>query len=246
MGEVYRAHDERLGRDIALKILSGDLAESSDHLHRFEQEARAASALNHPNIITIYDIGRIDDVAYIAMELIEGRDVRSLLAGEPLPLKHALRVAVKVADGLAAAHERGIVHRDLKPANVKMTDEGVVKVLDFGLAKVIEPPGAPSTDAANSPITSSRGEETSMTWKAVVRSAMATARSGSRPTTRHAPSSSRTTSCSPAARTQASPFRHSLSRLSACCIRSWALSPHFFYCVSFTGFPKDRVRSRQN
>ncbi|HUP44154.1 MAG TPA: protein kinase [Thermoanaerobaculia bacterium] len=139
MGEVYRARDERLARDIALKILSGDLSESSDHLYRFEQEARAASALNHPNIITIYDIGRIDGLAYIAMELIEGRDVRSILAAAPLPLKQALRIAVKVADGLAVAHERGIVHRDLKPENLMVSRDGYVKILDFGLAKLVRP-----------------------------------------------------------------------------------------------------------
>ena len=139
MGEVYRARDERLAREIALKILSTDLAESSEHLRRFEQEARAASALNHPNIITIYDIGHIDGMAYIAMELIEGRDVRSMMAGEPMPLKQAVRIAVKVADGLAAAHERGIVHRDLKPENLMVSRDGFVKILDFGLAKLVRP-----------------------------------------------------------------------------------------------------------
>ncbi|HUP49605.1 MAG TPA: protein kinase [Thermoanaerobaculia bacterium] len=139
MGEVYRARDERLGRDIALKILSTDLSAGAEHLRRFDQEARAASALNHPNIITIYDIGRVDTMAYIAMELIEGRDVRSMLAGEPVPLKQALRIAVKVADGLAAAHERGIVHRDLKPENVMVSRDGYVKILDFGLAKLVRP-----------------------------------------------------------------------------------------------------------
>ncbi len=139
MGEVYRARDERLGRDVALKILSGELSQSTDHLRRFEQEARAASALNHPNIITIYDIGSFDSMAYIAMELIEGRDLRSMIAGEALPLRQALRIAVKVADGLAAAHERGIVHRDLKPENVMMSRDGFVKILDFGLAKLVVP-----------------------------------------------------------------------------------------------------------
>ncbi|HEU4522238.1 MAG TPA: protein kinase [Thermoanaerobaculia bacterium] len=139
MGEVYRARDERLARDIALKILSTDLSESGDHLRRFEQEARAASALNHPNIITIYDIGRIDSMAYIAMELIEGRDLRSMIAGTPLPLKQTMRIGVKVADGLAAAHERGIVHRDLKPENLMISRDGFVKILDFGLAKLVRP-----------------------------------------------------------------------------------------------------------
>ena len=139
MGEVYRARDGRLGREVALKVLSTDLAASGDHLRRFEQEARAASALNHPNIITIYEIGRVDSLAYIAMELIEGRDVRSLLTGEQLPPKQAVRIAVKVADGLAAAHERGIVHRDLKPENLMVSRDGYVKILDFGLAKLVRP-----------------------------------------------------------------------------------------------------------
>jgi eukaryotic-like serine/threonine-protein kinase len=139
MGEVYRARDERLGREIALKILSPELSSSSEHLLRFEQEARAASALNHPNIITIYDIGNSAAIGYIAMELVQGEDLRSLLAGGALPLKQALRIAVKIADGLAAAHERGIVHRDLKPGNVMVTQDGFVKILDFGLAKLAKP-----------------------------------------------------------------------------------------------------------
>jgi tetratricopeptide (TPR) repeat protein len=138
MGEVYRARDARLNREVALKILSTE-ATPLDALRRFEQEARAASALNHPNIITIYDIGRVESLAYIGMELIEGRDVRSMMAGERLPMKHVLRIAVKVADGLAAAHERGIVHRDLKPENVMVNRDGYVKILDFGLAKLVRP-----------------------------------------------------------------------------------------------------------
>ena len=139
MGEVYRARDERLGRDIALKVLAPELAASGEHLRRFELEARAASGLNHPNIITIFEIGRTDSIAYIAMEYVEGRDLRTMMAGERLPLKLILRIAVKVADGLAAAHERGIVHRDLKPENVIVSRDGFVKILDFGLAKLARP-----------------------------------------------------------------------------------------------------------
>lgn len=138
MGEVYRARDERLGRDVALKIISVDIS-TTDHLRRFEQEARAASALNHPGIVTIYDIGRVEGMAYIGMELIEGRNLRSILGGPRLPLKDALRIAVKLGDSLAAAHERGIVHRDLKPENVMVSREGFVKILDFGLAKLVRP-----------------------------------------------------------------------------------------------------------
>jgi Flp pilus assembly protein TadD/TolB-like protein len=137
MGEVYRARDTKLGRVIALKILPAELASNPEALRRFEQEARAASALNHPNIVTIYDIGQTEEMAWIAMELVDGADLRTLAAKEPLTLKTALRVAVKLADGLAAAHDKGIVHRDLKPDNVMLTNDGFVKILDFGLAKQI-------------------------------------------------------------------------------------------------------------
>lgn len=135
MGEVYRARDPKLGRDVALKILPEDLASHPDHLRRFEQEARAASALNHPNIITVYDIGRSAPLTWIAMELVEGQDLRAMLDAGALPPKQALRIAVKMADGLAAAHDRGIAHRDLKPENVMVTGDGLLKILDFGLAK---------------------------------------------------------------------------------------------------------------
>jgi serine/threonine protein kinase/tetratricopeptide (TPR) repeat protein len=136
MGEVYRARDAKLDRDIALKILAPEMGTSSEHLRRFEQEARAASALNHPNIITIYEIGTHRDVSYIAMELVDGESLRDLMDRGPVPLSNALRIAAKVADGLAAAHERGIVHRDLKPENLMISRDGFVKVLDFGLAKL--------------------------------------------------------------------------------------------------------------
>ncbi|HEX2123364.1 MAG TPA: protein kinase [Thermoanaerobaculia bacterium] len=135
MGEVYRARDEKLGRDVALKILPRDLAANTDALRRFEQEARAASALNHPNIVTIYEVSRTDDRAWIAMELVDGEDLRTLIERDPPTLKSALRIAVKVAEGISAAHERGIVHRDLKPENVMISRDGFVKILDFGLAK---------------------------------------------------------------------------------------------------------------
>jgi serine/threonine protein kinase/tetratricopeptide (TPR) repeat protein len=135
MGEVYRARDCKLVREVALKILPAELSRNDDALRRFEQEARAASALNHPNIVTIYEIGQTDDMAWIAMELVDGSDLRALAAREPLSLKVALRIAAKMCEGLAAAHDRGIVHRDLKPENVMVTSDGFVKILDFGLAK---------------------------------------------------------------------------------------------------------------
>ncbi len=135
MGEVYCARDAKLGREVALKILPSDLASSPEALRRFEQEARAASALNHPNIVTIYEISQSERFAWIAMELVDGEDLRTITNREALSLRNTLRIATKVADGLAAAHERGIVHRDLKPDNIMVTPDGFVKILDFGLAK---------------------------------------------------------------------------------------------------------------
>jgi serine/threonine-protein kinase len=137
MGVVYRARDEKLQRDVALKILPFELSMNPEALRRFETEARSASALNHPNIVTIYEVSRSDDRAWIAMELIDGDDLRTVLSREPLTLKGVLRIAGKIADALAAAHERGIAHRDLKPDNVMISRDGFVKLLDFGLAKQI-------------------------------------------------------------------------------------------------------------
>jgi serine/threonine protein kinase/tetratricopeptide (TPR) repeat protein len=134
MGEVYRAHDTKLDRDIALKILPPDIA-SVETLRRFEKEGKAASSLNHPNIVSIYDVGRFESIAYIAMELVEGKTLRTAMT-EGMPFKDALRAVAKIADVLAAAHERGVTHRDLKPENVMISREGYIKLLDFGLAKV--------------------------------------------------------------------------------------------------------------
>src|SRR5437773_2882590 len=135
MGEVYKARDTKLDRDVAIKILPPDVT-SAELLRRFEQEARAASSLNHPNIVAIYDIGRVDDIAYIAMELVEGQTLRAAILERTVPMKEALRIASKVADVLASAHERGVTHRDLKPENVMISRDGYIKLLDFGLAKV--------------------------------------------------------------------------------------------------------------
>jgi eukaryotic-like serine/threonine-protein kinase len=136
MGEVWRARDTRLQRDVAVKVLPAELSRDESRLKRFEREARSASALNHPNIITIYDIGAADSASYIAMELVEGKTLRELLFGGPLPIKKILGIATQVSDGLAKAHEAGIVHRDLKPENLMVTKDGRVKILDFGLAKL--------------------------------------------------------------------------------------------------------------
>ena len=146
MGEVYRAHDSRLARDIAIKVLPTELASDPQRLSRFEREARAASALSHPNIVTVYDVGTSNSVSYMAIELIDGKTLHDLLVPGPLPIRELLGIAAQVADGLAAAHEAGIIHRDLKPRNVMVSRSGFAKILDFGLAKVQEPvPGAPAS-----------------------------------------------------------------------------------------------------
>jgi len=134
MGEVYRARDTRLGRAVAVKVLPSAVAQDDDRLRRFEQEARAAGALNHPNLLALYDVGRHERVSYVVCELLEGQTLRDRLRG-PLPVRKALDYAIQTAYGLAAAHAKGVVHRDLKPENLFVTPEGCVKILDFGLAK---------------------------------------------------------------------------------------------------------------
>jgi predicted ATPase len=136
MGEVYRARDSRLDRTVAIKILPGELSGNADNLRRFEREARSASALNHPNIVTIYELAQDGSTHFIAMELIEGQTLRQLLAAGPLPIRKIIEIVAQVAEGLAKAHEAGIAHRDLKPDNLMITGDGFVKILDFGLAKV--------------------------------------------------------------------------------------------------------------
>jgi hypothetical protein len=145
MGEVYRARDTRLGREVALKVLPESLASDRDRLARFEQEARSASALNHPNIVTIHEIGREGEIAFIAMELVDGKTLRELVVSGPMPVRRILGIAAQIAEGLAKAHGAGIVHRDLKPENVMVSKDGFVKILDFGLAKLTDPePGEAS------------------------------------------------------------------------------------------------------
>ena len=150
MGEVYRARDTRLRREVAVKVLPGSFSQDPDRLRRFEQEARAASALNHPGILTIHDFGEHEGSPYVVSELLEGEDLRQRMAGAPLSVRKALDYAAQIARGLAAAHERGIVHRDLKPENLFVTRDGRVKILDFGLAKLTEPerPGPPTSEVA--------------------------------------------------------------------------------------------------
>lgn len=139
MGEVYRARDERLNRDVAIKVLPASLSENGDRLHRFEQEAQAAGALNHPNILTVYDVGTNEKAPYVVSELLEGETLRDLLNDGSLSTRKAIDYGTQIALGLAAAHDKGIVHRDLKPDNLFITRDDHVKILDFGLAKLIEP-----------------------------------------------------------------------------------------------------------
>jgi tetratricopeptide (TPR) repeat protein len=139
MGEVYRARDTRLGRDVAIKVLTGEFAADPERLRRFEQEARAVAALDHPNILAIHDVGTHEGSPYIVTQLLEGESLRERLQAGSLTPRKAIEVGAEIAQGLAAAHEKGIVHRDLKPANVFITKDGLVKILDFGIAKLVTP-----------------------------------------------------------------------------------------------------------
>lgn len=139
MGEVYRASDTRLARDVAIKALPEAVADDADRLRRFEQEARTIAALNHPNILGIHDIGAHDGVPFLVGEFIEGQTLREKVVSGPLPVRRAIEYALGIANGLAAAHEKGIVRRDQKPENIFVTRDERIKVLDFGLAKLVRP-----------------------------------------------------------------------------------------------------------
>ncbi len=154
MGEVYRARDTRLLRDVAVKVLPASFTHDPDRLRRFEQEARAVAALNHPNIVSVYDVGAADSVHYIVSELLEGETLRQRIAPTGMPARKAIELAVQLANGLAAAHEQGIVHRDLKPENIFVTRAGRLKILDFGLAKLRKQPAMNETVDATAAETS--------------------------------------------------------------------------------------------
>src|SRR5688500_14192341 len=147
MGEVYRATDTRLRREVAIKVLPEAFTADRDRLARFEREAQTLAALNHPNIAAIYGLEETNGRQALVMELVEGEELSALIARGPLPLDEALAIARQIAEALEAAHEQGIVHRDLKPGNVKVRADGTVKVLDFGLAKALEPAGFASAPA---------------------------------------------------------------------------------------------------
>jgi len=145
MGEVYRARDTRLDRTVAIKILSADFAANRAAPERFQREARAVSALSHPNVCTLFDIGCQDDTHFIVMEFLEGQTLKEVIDSQPLPLPSVLEWGIQIGSALEAAHKVGIIHRDIKPANIFITSEGQAKLLDFGLAKIEKFSAAPET-----------------------------------------------------------------------------------------------------
>ena len=151
MGQVFRARDTKLDRDVAIKILPEAFAHDADRLARFQREAKTLASLNHPNIAAIYGLEESGGVTALVMELVEGDDLSQRIARGAIPLDEALPIAKQIAEALEAAHEQGIIHRDLKPANIKVRADGTVKVLDFGLAKAMEPAGAVSPSVSQSP-----------------------------------------------------------------------------------------------
>src|SRR5215467_6229882 len=154
MGEVYRAHDSRLNREVAIKMLPPEFANNEDRLRRFEHEAQATSALNHPNILTVYDVGEHEGSPFIVAELLEGQELRERLNDGSIPLRKVTEYAQQIVSGLSAAHERGIVHRDLKPENIFITSDDRVQLFDFGLAKLREHNSGPtsSEEATRKPL----------------------------------------------------------------------------------------------
>src|ERR1700681_821287 len=151
MSEVYMATDTNLKRPVPIKVLPASVAADTERLARFQREAEVLAALNHPNIAAIYGLERSGATTALVMELVEGEDLSQRIVRGAIPLDEALPIAKQIAEALEAAHEQGIIHRDLKPANIKVRSDGTVKVLDFGLAKAMDPAGGSSADAMNSP-----------------------------------------------------------------------------------------------
>jgi eukaryotic-like serine/threonine-protein kinase len=150
MGEVYRARDTKLKREVAIKFLPDEFARDPERVIRFQREAEVLASLNHPNIAGIYDVEEASGLRYLVLELVEGETLADRIARGPIPVEEAMGIALQICEALEAAHERGIIHRDLKPSNVKVTTEGEIKVLDFGLAKAMES-NAPSPTLSQSP-----------------------------------------------------------------------------------------------
>src|SRR5712691_1335908 len=140
MGEVYRAKDSKLKREVAIKLLPDELSRDAERVARFQREAEVLASLNHPHIAAIYDLARFGESRFLVLELVEGETLADRIARGPIPINEALPIAKQIAEALEAAHEKGIIHRDLKPANIKVRSDGTVKVLDFGLAKLAQPP----------------------------------------------------------------------------------------------------------
>src|SRR5262249_41362278 len=157
-----RATDTNLKRQVAIKVLPQTVGADSERLARFQREAEVLATLNHPNIAHIHGLEKSDGTLALVMELVEGPTLADRIAKEPIPLDEALPIAKQIAEALEAAHEQGIVHRDLKPANVKVRPDGAVKVLDFGLAKAMEPAGAPGANVMNSPTLTARATQAGM------------------------------------------------------------------------------------
>src|SRR5262245_12862083 len=151
MGEVYRARDTKLDRAVAIKILPEAFSADKERIARFQREAKTVASLNHPNIAHIHGLEESNGIRALVMELVEGEDLAQRIAGGAIPVDEALPIAKQIADALEAAHEQGIIHRDLKPANIKVRRDGTVKVLDFGLAKAMEPTGVASSSVSQSP-----------------------------------------------------------------------------------------------
>jgi len=162
MGEVYRATDSSLKRSVAIKVLPASVSGDVDRLARFQREAEVLAALNHPNIGAIYGLEKTPDFTALVMELVEGEDLSQRIARGAIPIEEALPIARQIAEALEAAHEQGIIHRDLKPANIKVRSDGTVKVLDFGLAKAIDPTAGSSATAMNSPTLSIHATQAGM------------------------------------------------------------------------------------